>query len=147
MSNFWANKLGAANPPPPPAAPAPAPQQQTGGPWWASSQQPYPTPAAAPETVSQAPQGKAPARAQVARHDTNCPDCMGGNYFRPVGQPNAMAQCYTCGYNPRFTQTTAGLPSGDKSTPSTPAKQTATGGAGGRSNYQPGVIIRSDGTV
>jgi predicted nucleic-acid-binding Zn-ribbon protein len=83
----------------------------------------------------------------VAKQDTNCPDCGGTNYFRPVGQPNHMAQCYECGYNPRFTQTTAGLPSGDKSTPSTPARQIASGGLGGRSNYNPGAIIKADGTV
>jgi hypothetical protein len=149
VSNFWANKLGggAARPAAPAPAAAPAPQQQTNTPWWASGQQPYPTPQQPEQTVPLHTEGRQPARAMVAKQDTRCPDCGGGEYFKPHGQPNAMAQCYTCGYNPRFTQTTAGLPSGDKSTPSTPAKQTASGGAGGRSNYQPGVIIRSDGTV
>jgi hypothetical protein len=84
----------------------------------------------------------------VARQDTHCPDCGGSNYFRPVGMHNAMAQCYECGYNPRFTQSTAGLPSGSAGDgPATPAKQTASGGAGGQSNYNPGAIIRADGTV
>lgn len=146
MSNFWANKLGGAAARP--AAPAPAPQQQSSGPWWASGQQPYPTPAPAPQTVPEQPQGKPPARAMVTKQDTHCPDCQGGEYFKPVGHPNAMPQCYTCGYNPRFTQTTAGLPSGSTSDgPATPSKQTASGGAGGRSNYKPSTIIRADGTV
>lgn len=147
MSNFWANKLGGAAPPRP-AAPAAAPQQPSGSPWWASTQQPYPQPTPAPETVAEAPQEKPPARAQVAKQDTHCPDCGGTNYFRPVGHPNAMSQCYECGYNARFQQSTAGLPSnsgGDG--PATPAKQTASGGAGGRSNYNPGSIIRPDGSV
>jgi hypothetical protein len=149
VSNFWANKLGAAARP---AAPAPVPQQQpqqpSNSPWWASGQQPYPTPAQAPQTVPEQPQGKAPARAMVTKQDTHCPDCGGNDYFKPIGQPNAMAQCYTCGYNPRFTQSTAGLPSGSTGDgPATPAKQTAAGGRGGQSNYNPGAFIRADGSV
>lgn len=147
MSNFWANKLGGAAARP--AAPAPAaPAQQQSGPWWASGQQPYPTPQQPEETVPLHTEGRVPARAMVAKQDTRCPDCQGGEYFKPVGQPNAMAQCYTCGYNPRFTQSTAGLPSGSTGDgPATPAKQTAAGGRGGQSNYNPGAFIRSDGTV
>jgi hypothetical protein len=83
----------------------------------------------------------------VARQDTHCPDCGGDNFFKPHGMPNVMAQCYECGYNARFTQTTAGLPSGDKSSPSTPARQIASGGLGGQNNYNPSMIIKSDGTV
>ncbi|MFE4681566.1 hypothetical protein ACFRNJ_12110 [Streptomyces sp. NPDC056721] len=147
MTNFWANKLGAARPAAP--APAPAQQQQPGGPWWAPpQQQPYPPQQPAQQTVPQPAQEKAPARAMVAKQDTHCPDCGGSNYFRPIGQPNAMAQCYECGYNPRFQQTTAGLPSGSGGDgPATPAKQIASGGLGGRSNYNPGAIIRPDGSV
>lgn len=143
MSNFWANKLGAANQP---AAPAQAPQPQpqpTSGPWWAPGQQHQPHPAAAPaqQTVPGAQPGKPPARAMVSKQNTHCPDCGGDDFFKPHGNPQAMSQCYTCGYNPRFQQTAAGLPSGDKSTPSTPARQTASGGAGGRSNYDPSHIV------
>jgi hypothetical protein len=84
----------------------------------------------------------------VAKQDTHCPDCGGTNFFRPVGMPNAIAQCYECGYNSRFQQSTAGLPSGSGGDgPSTPAKQIASGGLGGRSNYNPGAIIKSDGSV
>jgi hypothetical protein len=84
----------------------------------------------------------------VTKQDTRCPDCQGGEYFKPIGQPNAMSQCYTCGYNPRFTQSTAGLPSGSTGDgPATPAKQTAAGGRGGQSNYNPGAFIRADGSV
>lgn len=148
VSNFWANKLGAARP----AAPAPAPQQQAGGPWWAAPQpQPYPPQQPVPQTVPQQQQQqeqRAPARAMVARQDTHCPDCGGSNYFRPVGLPNAIAQCYECGYNSRFQQSTAGLPSGSGGDgPATPAKQIASGGLGGRSNYNPGAIIKADGSV
>ena len=83
----------------------------------------------------------------VTKQNTICPECGGDNFFKPHGMPNAMPQCYECGSNPRFTQTAAGLPSGDKSGPSTPAKQTANGGAGGRNNYNPHMIIKADGTV
>lgn len=146
--NFWANKLGGAvtSVVPAPAAPQPA-QQQNSGPWW----QAYPAFPTLPETIprpiGQAPQ-IAPTRAMVSKLDTNCPDCGGDNYFKPVGMPSAMAQCYECGFNSRFHQTTAGLPSvkGD-GTPAPSARQTAAGGAGGRSNYQPSVIIKPDGTV
>lgn len=146
MTNFWANKLGATQPAAP--APAPVPQQQPGGPWWAGSQQqPYPHQQPVQQTVPPEPQQKAPARAMVAKQDTHCPDCGGSNYFRPVGHPNAMAQCYECGFNPRFQQSTAGLPSGSGGEPATPAKQVASGGLGGRSNYNPSAIIRPDGSV
>ncbi|MER5754320.1 hypothetical protein [Streptomyces sp. NPDC002088] len=147
MSNFWANKLGAATRPAAPA-PAPVPQQQSNGPWWSPSQPNYPAPQQTPETVPLHTEGRAPARAMVAKQDTHCPDCGGGEFFKPIGHANAMPQCYTCGYNPRFTQSTAGLPSGSGGDgPTTPAKQIATGGLGGRSNYQPGTIIRADGSV
>jgi hypothetical protein len=147
VTNFWANKLGAARPVAPAPAPAPV-QQQAGGPWWATpQQQPYPPQQVVQQTVPE-PQQKAPARAMVTKQDTHCPECQGTNYFRPVGMLNAMAQCYECGYNPRFQQSTAGLPSGSGGDgPATPAKQIASGGLGGRSNYNPGAIIRADGSV
>jgi len=49
---------------------------------------------------------------------------MSTNYFRPKGQPNAMIQCYECGYNPRFEQMGgAGIPS--DGAPAQPARQVA----------------------
>lgn len=166
MSNFWANKLGGAAP----AAPAPAampPQQyqqqpqQQGGPWWANPyytppgqqqqtvpqqgyQQGYPQPEVdepEPESISEALHSRRmPKKAKVLRQKDTCPDCDSGNYFRPEGMPNAMQQCYDCGYNARFHQMTAGLPS-QQGEASTPSKQIASGGARGRSNFNPKRII------
>ena len=72
-----------------------------------------------------------------ARSTETCPDCGSGNYFRPNGHANAMAQCYNCGYNPRFAHSTAGagMPS-DRSAPTRPAKQVST-----ENNYNPSTII------
>jgi predicted nucleic-acid-binding Zn-ribbon protein len=44
------------------------------------------------------------------KHD-RCPSCDSTNYGQPQGHPNAVAQCYECGYNPRFHQETSALPS------------------------------------
>jgi hypothetical protein len=147
MSSFWAQKLGGVAAPA--AAPSPSPQQAYTAPWWDSSQGIPPRPVEAPQTVSlgqpQQGQQKPSAKPQVTRQDTNCPDCGGDTFFKPVGMPNAMSQCYECGFNSRFQQSTQGLPS-DRSADSTPSKQTAVGG-GQKNNYHPGVFIKSDGTT
>lgn len=51
--------------------------------------------------------------------------------------PNAMRQCYECGYNPRFAHSTAGagMPT-DAAAPARPARQVSTS-----NNYNPGVIV------
>jgi len=52
-----------------------------------------------------------------------------------------MEQCYACGYNARFAHSTAGVGLPSDSGPATPAKQVASGGLGGKSNYSPGTYI------
>lgn len=151
-TNFWAKALGVQ----PPAAPAPQPAPPAVQPWYAPPAYPPAQPQqfapAVPQGQPQAPvveeQGGwgsiegSTARAKSARIDTGCPECGGDNYFRPEGHPSAMAQCYSCGYNPRFSQTggQGGLPS-DKSVPATPARQTSAGGANGASQFRPDVIV------
>lgn len=47
-------------------------------------------------------------RAQSAKDTEVCPDCGSVNYIAPAGHPNAMKQCFNCGFNPRFAHSTAG---------------------------------------
>lgn len=85
-----------------------------------------------------------PKKAKVLKQTGQCPDCGSGDYFRSPEHPNSMPQCQECGYNPRFHQQTAGTPSGGQGqTHATPSRQTAAGGAGGRSNYNPQVIVNA----
>lgn len=140
-----------------------APPQQS-GPWWAAPQynpqpqhpqypnqygpqqtvpQGYPNPEyePEPESITEALHSrKMPKKAKVLRQTDTCPDCDSSNFFRPEGMPNAMQQCYDCGYNARFHQMTAGMPS-QQGEASTPSKQIASGGARGRSNFNPKRII------
>lgn len=157
--NFWATKvLGAGAPAPaqqvPPAfqpqAPVAAPAAT---PWWAND---YTQALQQVQPQQQVPHQPAPeeqagmwgtvkgsmSKAKSARSSETCPECGTGNIFRPEGQPNAMLQCYECGYNPRFSQTggAGGLPS-DASGPATPARQLATAGAGGVSQFSPSTIV------
>lgn len=147
-SNFWAAKLGVTTTPVAPAAPQTvpaAPQQPQPGPWWANPSYGVPQAAAAPQQVVQPVEVNAyngtahgsAAKAQSAKHTGTCPECGSGNYRGGLGQ-NEMTRCYECGYNPRFTQsgTGGGLPSGTAG-PTSPSRQVASGGAGGRSNFQP----------
>lgn len=136
MSNFWSNALGLNTP-----APAPArvePTDQTQGPWWSRPLVPQTTQEPAqqfvqPPQVPQQPQP--PSKAVSARSSATCPNCGSGNYFQPQGQPNAMTQCYECGYNPRFSQASGGIPS-DKSTPVQAARQVSTA-----NNFNPQSIV------
>jgi hypothetical protein len=149
MSDFWARKIADAQPQQPAPAPAPqAPAQQ--GPWWQQGviptpqqQQPQPEQQPQPQQVPEGEYRPDPTKAKHLRVEDNCPECGSGDYFRPHGTPNAMPQCYTCGYNPRFAHSTAGagLPGGEDAGPATPARQVASGGAGGKSNYQPSSYI------
>lgn len=168
MSNFWANKLGGAAP----AAPAPAPQYQQQqpqqrGPWWDNgiyAPQPQPQQTVPPQQQGYPQQGQpvpddgqqkhigdllrdpfhVPKKAKVLKQTGQCPDCGSADYFRSPEHPNSMPQCQECGFNPRFHQQTAGTPSGGQGqTHATPSRQTSAGGAGGRSNYNPNVIINA----
>lgn len=158
MSNFWANALGIQQP----AAPVPQQVAPPVQPWYAPpaypsapppqqfvpqvpAGQPYPGHPQAPVVEEQGGWGTiegSTKRAKSARMDTVCPECGNDKYFRPEGMPSAMAQCYECGYNPRFSQTggQGGLPS-DQSVPASPARQIASGGKGGVSHFEPKTII------
>lgn len=132
--SFWDRVAGGVTAPAEGAPQAP-PAAPTTRPWWDSPalmphQQSSPPPEA-PETVT------VPQKAMSARSKETCPECGSGNYFKPVGHANAMSQCYTCGYNPRFAHSTAGagMPS-DRSVPTRPAKQVST-----ENNYNPGTIV------
>lgn len=153
MTNFWATRLGVAAPAPA-QQPAPVAAPATPKPWWANDysqftqqppQQSAPVQQQAPEPEQTGGWGTIKgslAKARSARSTETCPECESSNIFRPVGMPNAMAQCYECGYNPRFSQTggQGGLPSSE-SGPATPARQLATAGAGGVSQFNPQTII------
>lgn len=125
MGNFWANRVAQQQAPAAPPQPAPAPASNA--PWWLPKQAPQ-----VPQQVVQQPQvpqqgvpdenGQVPIgyllhqegyqytsdKAQSARDTERCPECDSGNYLKPKGVPNAMKQCFECGYNPRFAHSTAG---------------------------------------
>lgn len=48
-------------------------------------------------------------KAQSTKDSEVCPDCGSTNYMATKGHPNAMKKCFDCGYNPRFTQSMAGM--------------------------------------
>lgn len=147
MSDFWAKKLGQQAPPEPQPQAQPAPQPAQQGAWWQhpqpSQQQPAPQQTYEPQPTDEEYR---PQKAQHLRQEDYCPDCGSGDFFRPQGVPNAMKQCYTCGYNERFAHSTAGagLPGGEDAGPATPARQVASGGLGGKSNYRPTQYIARD---
>lgn len=122
MSGFWAKVVTGG-------VPAPAPQQPqapSSRPWWQESF--YATPApSTPQQVAQAPLQPdvyMPRQAVSTRVTETCPNCGCGNYFQPHATPNAMKQCYECGYNARFEQMAsygAAVPS--DGAPAQPARQ------------------------
>lgn len=128
--SFWAQRVGLV----PPQQPQAAPQQPASTrPWWQAQpvqtapqivpQQPYQQPQTAPQPGSVAPNGEVPfgdllqqseyttEKAQSAKQHDLCPECDSVNYMSPKGMPNAMKQCFDCGFNPRFAHSTAGLTS------------------------------------
>jgi hypothetical protein len=52
--------------------------------------------------------GYTTTKAQSARDTELCPECDSPNYMRPKGVPNALKQCFNCGFNNRFAHSTAG---------------------------------------
>jgi len=76
------------------------------------------------------------SKAQSARSNRTCPECGSGNIFKPHGVPNAMEQCYGCGWNPRFAQSMAGAGITNSTGPATPSKQISTS-----NNYNPQVVV------
>lgn len=112
MNNFWSKALGV------PAAPAqtsaPVATQTQSLPWWQQSLPPSMTP-----QVVQQPQSHAvpvPTKAISAQSTESCPMCQSDHYFKPLGMANAMTQCYSCGYNPRFDQQAYAAKSGAPTT-------------------------------
>jgi hypothetical protein len=86
-----------------------------------------------------------PKKAKVLKQSGQCPDCGSGDYFRSPEHPKSTPRCQECGFNDRFHQSAVGVPSGGPGqAASTPTKQTAQGGANGRSNYNPHMLIRGD---
>jgi hypothetical protein len=127
MSNFWQQRFVQQQPQAPAAPPSPT------QPWWMAGRTPAPNPVqqattqqAAQEALnglangSVAPSGEShfgdllaqdgyhTEKAQSAKDSEPCPDCGSPNYIAPKGHPNAMKQCFECGYNPRFAHSTAG---------------------------------------
>jgi ribosomal protein S27E len=78
----------------------------------------------------------APTKARSAHMTALCPDCGSSNYFQPSA--NTMAQCYECGYNPRFGHSTAGMGIPSDAGAPVPAKQL---NPQGTSNFNPNQII------
>jgi hypothetical protein len=148
VSNFW-DRLGTAEPAS--NAPLAAPQPVANGPWWQAPQYAAQAPAAGPAAPQGTPNniteallatGPVPIKAQSARVTTTCPECGSGNYFRPSGQPNMVESCFECGYNARFSHSTAGagMPGGESTGPATPSVQVGLG-SGKQNNFNPGVFI------
>lgn len=127
---FWDKALT----PNAPVSSAPQPVTTT-EPWF--RQTAIPSPKASIPATPHVEEPPAPVKAQSARSSETCPDCGSGNFFKPQGHPNAMSQCYECGWNPRFAHSTAGagMPTGDGG-PATPARQVSTTG-----NYNPQTIV------
>jgi len=104
---FWDNVAGNTSPAPA-VQPQAAPQQPADStPWWMAGQAPQATAQAQPAAPGQ-PEDYHPRQARSAALTDLCPECGSVNCFRPMGQPNAMPQCYECGWNPRFGHSTAG---------------------------------------
>jgi predicted RNA-binding Zn-ribbon protein involved in translation (DUF1610 family) len=142
--SFWEKATGVA------AAPTSAPIHPQGYPQFTSQQAPsavmlpagYPqTPQAQPQSMPTEEQqaiANAMAKAQSSRSNLSCPDCGSENIFKPRGMPNAMEQCYHCGWNPRYTQSTAGagMPSTAETGPARPTRQISTA-----NNFNPQGIV------
>jgi hypothetical protein len=132
VSDFWAQRLGQQAPQQAPAAPQPAPS----GPWWLPQQVAPAHPQPVQQQVVQTQQqvsvdpdgttdigtllrqdGYTTTKAQSARDSESCPDCGGPNYLAEKGIPNSMKHCFDCGFNPRFSQSMAGMSSTGQNIP------------------------------
>lgn len=76
------------------------------------------------------------AKSSLADNLGSCPDCGGPNYMREMGKPNTMPHCYDCGFNPRFTQSMAGVSAGQNVPVKTARQQHATS-----NDFSPRTII------
>jgi hypothetical protein len=146
---FWDKVAGGSVPPAQPRQPSPGVPQQV--PWYQQGlpTAPQPQPQAVPQ--QQVPQEEGleliegemldPNRFRKAEHRRksigNCPACGGEHYAKPNGMPNAMEQCFTCGYNPRFGEQSgsAGIPDSNTG-PAQPARQISTA-----NNFNPQTVV------
>lgn len=152
MSDFWSKRLGT---PPAPAPQQPAAAPASTGPWWqgltgAPTPQQATQPSADPRTLPPSMQNGEQrfgdlmqqteyqsTRALSARDSERCPDCNSGNFIAPQGHPNAIKQCFDCGYNPRFMHTTHGVGSTGENVPT----RTARGQTMSTNNFNPKQIV------
>lgn len=150
MSDFWAKKLGVA-----PATPQPTAPAQNNQPWWAPQTvaQPQQQPATVVGQQALVPPSQAngeqhfdallqqdgytTTRAMSAKDSERCPDCNSTNYISPQGHPNALKQCFDCGYNARFLHTTHGVSATGQNIP----VHTARGQTLSTNNFNPKGII------
>jgi hypothetical protein len=82
--------------------------------------------------------GYTSTKAQSAKDTALCPECDSPNYLAAKGHPNAMKQCFNCGYNPRFEQSMAGASGiGQKNLP----VHTARAQTLSENNFNPGTLV------
>jgi hypothetical protein len=150
-SDFWSKRLA-------PQQPAQmAPPAPSNRPWWQPGVAPQSTsapiavtPQPQPQQASVAPVGEThfgdlllqddytSTKAQSARDKETCPDCQSPNYMAPQGHPNAMKQCFDCGWNPRFQHSTHGASGiGQQNLPT----RTARGQTLSTNNFNPQAIV------
>ena len=140
--SFWDNVAGGTITPARPQAPVypQAPVQPVLPP------QSYPQiPQGYPQQYPGVPQedpaiASAKAKALSSRSTLTCPNCFSDNVCKPSA--NVMESCYNCGWNPRFTQSTAGagMPSASETGPAQPARQISTA-----NNFNPQTIVATVG--
>jgi ribosomal protein L37AE/L43A len=141
VGSFWDNVVAAQAPQ---VVYQPPPVQQQQGPWWAPQayvQQPAtPPPGVRQETVPDLAEEEVTILARVRKKAKSskltetCPECDSPFYFQPV--KNSVWQCSECSYNSRYTTVGGGGLQGADG-PTTPSKQLAAAGRGGKSQYQP----------
>lgn len=76
-------------------------------------------------------------KAQSAKDTELCPDCGSQNYVAPAGHPNAMKQCFNCGWNPRFQHSTHGASGIGQNLPT----KTARSQTMSENSFNPGMIV------
>lgn len=137
MSNWWADKLGPAQPVQPvvparpvsPAIPVAWPQPTPSLPGL-----PAMSPQAYPEVTEATYQS---SRTTYDRNSGQCPECGSGNYFKPADpRSNSGHRCYDCGYP--VVQSTSNMPSmpTGEGGPVKAARQVSTA-----NNYNPQMVV------
>lgn len=136
--SFWGTVTGTTSLAPRPQAPSPAHLQQPFQ--TAQSIQPMPSPYQQPQGYQQPLEDpaveSAKRRASSSRSTLTCPNCFSDNVCKPSA--NIMEQCYTCGWNPRFEQSTAGagMPTSGETGPTQASRQVSTA-----NNFNPQTIV------